>query len=189
VPTGEFLVEQLNMDAAEPPAGESARSDCNCEPVEIPDNETLIRAIYYWVHVGKDRKLKWQAYEPTINTDEISIMRSGCLSPTDCKIKSKEMQKTPMKLYKGFAALSTGAVRSKHFTVSDSREYFCGHGHISIGEVNSASASGEPSDPKYKEKIKDIAKELIRLSTYYEDPAPDIEGWPNDVALLPPFNN
>jgi hypothetical protein len=164
---------------------EQADSDCACQPLIIPVTEVIIRAIYYNVHVDKNGKLKWRAFEPTEDTDEISIMRGGCMTPTECKQKAKVFEKPDNKLYRGFAALSTGAVRLKGFEVTDSRKYYCGHGHISIGVMNVKPVVQEPIAPEATNKIREIAKELIKLSAYHRDPNHEADLWPEEIALVP----
>lgn len=165
---------------------EEADSDCGCQPLIVPETEVIIRAIYYNVHVDKSGKLKWRAFEPTDNTDEISIMRGGCMTPTECKQKAKELEKPTIKLYRGLAALSTGAVRLKRFDVLDSRKYFCGHGHISIGVMNVKTVAQEPNAPEETSRIRDIAKQLIELSSYHKDPNCEADLWPEEIALTCP---
>lgn len=162
--------------------------NCDCQPLEIPDDENIIRAIYYSVHVDKKGRLKWRAYVPTKNTDQISVMRSGCLSLSACKNRAKTMEQMPQKLYRGLAVLSTGAVRASGFSVSDSRIYFCGHGHISIGVKNIVPKNEEPADIEQTDRIREIAKKLIALSTYVEDPTPTSNDWAPEIALVPPAN-
>ncbi|MGB9288800.1 MAG: hypothetical protein WCC31_08855 [Terracidiphilus sp.] len=108
------------------------------------------------------------------------------MTPTDCKRKAKELQRPDHKIYDGLAALSTGAVRLKGYEVTDSREEFCGHGHISIGVVNVQSAAQGPSAPEKTERIKDIARGLIKLASYKKDTIPEADNWPEEIPLTPP---
>lgn len=161
--------------------------NCNCLPIEVPDGENIIRAIYYHVHVNRNNTLKWQAYDPTPGTDEVSVMRGGCMLPTDCKKKAKELVNPPSKLYRGLAVLSAGTVRSENMGVRDSRHVYCGHGHISTGVSTKLKASpGEPRDIKEVERVKKMASVLVKLSKYYPDGAPESIDWPAGVSLLPP---
>lgn len=175
--------EQIENNSSET---KQADSDCDCLPLIIPDTEIIIRAIYYFVHVNKNGKLKWQAFQPTGMTDEISVMRGGCMPPTACKQKAKEFQRPGNKIYQGLAALSTGAVRLKGYEVVDSRKYYCGHGHISIGIGNVPTAVQEPSTPEATERIREIAKELIKLASYNKDTNPEADHWPEEIPLTPP---
>jgi hypothetical protein len=159
--------------------------DCDCQPLEVPDNEILVRAISYSVHVKKNGHLKWQAYKPTPGTDEISVMRLGCMTPTDCKRKAKELDNPPHKLYRGLAVLTAGAIRSNAMTVTDSREQFCGHAHISTGVPLRSNTDAEPIDPAESERLKVKAEELLRLSSYYQDRDASSDDWPQDIVLAP----
>lgn len=165
---------------------EQANVDCGCQPLIIPDTEIIIRAIYYYVHVDRNGKLKWRAFQPTENTDEISIMRGGCMTPTECKQKAKELERPNNKIYQGLAALSTGAVRLKGYKVVDSRIYYCGHGHISIGIKNLPATVQEPNNPQETDRIREIAKELIKLASYQKDTIPEEGHWPEEIPLTPP---
>ncbi len=162
--------------------------DCDCQPLEVPDSENLARAISYSVHVKKNGVLKWQAYKPTPGTDEISVMRLGCMTPTACKQKAKELNNPPHKLYRGLAVLASGSIRSKGMTVADSRNEFCGHAHISTGVPLELNTDAEPLDPAESERLKTKAEELLKLSSYYQDRDISSDNWPHDVALNPPSN-
>lgn len=187
----EFTVPENNSESraavgTDSVEAEKADADCGCQPLIIPDTEIIIRAAYYYVHVNKNGKLKWQAFEPTEKTDEISIMRGGCMTPTECKQKAKELERPNNKIYQGLATLSTGAVRLKGYEVVDSRKHYCGHGHIALGIVNVRTAVQEPSTPEETNRIREIAKDLIKLASYQKDPVPEADHWLEEIPLTPP---
>jgi hypothetical protein len=160
--------------------------DCDCLPIEIPDAQNVIRGIYYEVHVNDRGTLKWQAYDPTQGTDEVSVMRASCMSPSACKQKAKSMERAPRKLYRGLAVLNAGAVRSENMMVTDSRGEFCGHAHISTGVVTNKREPNEPRDPSEVERVKAVAYKLIKLSRFHSDQRPEALDWPEEVLLVPP---
>jgi hypothetical protein len=178
--------ESIIQDKQAHSPDEQVDSDCGCQPLIIPEAEIIIRGIYYHIHVDKGGKLKWRAFEPTENTDEISIMRGGCMTLTECKRKAKEFERPNNKVYNGLAALSTGVVRLKGYQVTDSRNEYCGHGHVSVGIVNVKPAVQEPSAPEETNRIKEIARELIKLASYRKDTSPDADEWPEEIPLTLP---
>jgi hypothetical protein len=158
---------------------------CKCSPVQIPDHQNVIRAAFAWRHVNGKGSLKWEAYEPTPGTDEISVMRADCMTPTACKQKAKTLENAPSKLYRGLAVLNVAAIRSSNMMVTDSRSEFCGHAHISTGAVAKKPEPNEPRDPSEVERVRAMAKQLRDLSCYYPDPDPDANVWPEALALMP----
>ena len=158
---------------------------CASLPVEIPDSEDVIRAIYYEVHLNDDGSLKWQAYDPTPGTDEVSVMRSARLSPTACKRKAKSMEKAPRKLYRGLAVLNSGAIAKKKMAVIDSRYVYCGHADIKTGVVTQERLPNVPRDSHEVARVKAVAEKLKKLSQYYPDPNIGSTKW-EGRALLPP---
>ena len=181
-----WVAAQFTFKSSHVAIGQEKVADCGCEPIIIPDSECIIRAVYYHVHCNSSGTLKWQAYEPTPGTDEISVMRGGCMTPNSCKRKAKELDKLPSKIYRGLAVLSSGAVRKNGMAVSDSRSEYCGHAHISTGVKSTITTDSEPRDPVEREQIKVIAKELIKLSNYLQDTQPASDDWPQSVVLIPP---
>lgn len=161
---------------------------CDCAPLDIPEDENIIRAIYYSVHLDSKGRLKWNAYDPTPGTDQVSVMRAGCMEPDGCKRKARELE-GPNKLYRGLAVLNAGAVRNSGMDVTDSRREFCGHGHISTGVFVRKREPLEPRDPEEREKVKAIASVLMKLSNYYKDPNPDSDTWTGSLPMVPPSSD
>jgi hypothetical protein len=151
---------------------------CDCQPLEIPDTEFVARALFYSFHVNKKGKLKWQAFKPDRGENDLSVMRTGCLSASDCKRKAKRMETTE-KHYRGFALLNTRTVRDCHFGVRDSREVFCGHADILLGIKKLQSIDGEPpEDPALTLMQEEAGSMLLRLSHQRMDSAPAEDQWP-----------
>jgi hypothetical protein len=123
-----------------------------------------------------------RSHDPTQGTDEVSVMRASCMSPSACKQRAKSIERAPRKLYRGLAVLNAGAVRSENMAVSDSRIEFCGHAHISTGVVTRKRERDEPRDPSEVERVKAVAQKLIRLSRFYADQFPEAPDWPERDA-------
>ena len=116
-------------------------------------------------------KLRDNVFRPLAGTDEVSVMRHTYMKSDSCKAKAKEIAcgdaNNP---YVGFAAITVGSVRSVNSEVTDSREEFCGHAHISHGVVVPAD---EPLDPALSLRIRELNAKA-RLLT---DPTPNTEAW------------
>ncbi len=110
------------------------------------------------------------------------------MTPTACKRKAKELDNPPDKLYRGLAVLATGAVRSKAMAVTDSRDEFCGHAHISTGIPLKQNTDAEPLDPAETQRLKAKAEELLNLSNYFQDSDLSSDDWPHNIALIPRAN-
>jgi hypothetical protein len=151
---------------------------CDCQPLDIPDTEFIARALFYSFHVNKKGKLKWQAFKPDRGEDDLSVIRTGCLSASECKQKAKQME-TAEKHYRGFALLHTRSVRDGRFEVRDSRKIFCGHADILLGLRRLETIDGEPpEDPALSLIQEEAGKKLLRLSHQRMDSAPAEHEWP-----------
>lgn len=138
-------------------------------PVAVADQETIVRALRE-CHVRKG-KLRDNVFRPVPGTDEVSVMRHTYMKSDACKTKAKEIasgdQNNP---YVGMAAITVAAVRSNASQVTDSREEFCGHAHISHGLI---VPEGEPLDAALSLRIRALnAKAKLLL-----DPTPNAETW------------
>ncbi len=138
-------------------------------PVAVANEETVVRALRE-CHVRKGR-LRDNVFRAPAGTDEVSVMRHTYMKSDACKIKAKEIASGDAhNPYVGMAAVSVESVRSVGSEVTDSREEYCGHAHISHGVVVPAE---EPLDPKLSLRIRAL-KDKARLLI---DPAPDAETW------------
>jgi hypothetical protein len=170
---------------AHPFVVERARVEpCNCQPLDIPDAEFTARALFYNFHVKKNGKLKWQAFQPERGKTEISVMRAGCLSPTDCKRKAKQME-TVRKQYRGFALLHTGDVRKSDFDVIDSRQVFCGHADLLLGVPPLETVDGEPPDPEISLTHQQAGEKLLKLTHQRMDSIPSTDAWQETDSWFP----
>ena len=161
---------------------------CWLVPVHVASDERIVRAIYSPYHVKKNR-LKHQAYDPTPRTDEISVMRLEHMGARFCKRKAKSLENpATQKVYRGFAVLSTGVVRTADMEVIDSRKQnFCGHADIQllIDELK-ALEPNEPPTPETQKKLKDLKESLLDASKYIPDSTPQDAAWRGD-KLEPPL--
>ena len=158
---------------------------CVSLPVEIPDSENVVRGIYYDVYFNDKGLLKWQAYDPTPGTDEVSVMRSGRLSPTACKRKAISIETPPRKRYRGLAALNSGAIERNGLKVIDSRHVYCGHADIKTGVVTQKRIQNVPRDPREVACVKRVAEKLLELSRYYPDSRIESAKWEGEDLLAP----
>lgn len=160
---------------------------CNCQPLDIPHAEHVARAVYYSFHLRNNRTLKWQAFEADKGKDDISVMRAGCLSSSECKQLAKQSNAVRRE-YEGFALLVAGAVRNIGFSVEDSRHIYCGHADILLHLLDDSApietSPEEPPDPLYRARQKEVGERLIEISTLRLDSDLALLGWnPNDPWL------
>ncbi len=140
---------------------------CNI-PVEIASAEKIVRAIIYPSHFDKKKgTVTYRAFRPKPD-DQLSVIRA-MLGADFCKAKGREIAHGDHK-YSGLAVLTAEQIRSVGAEVTDSREVYCGHAHISYGVIIEAN---EPLSPEADVKV----KALFSLAKYYSDPYPDDEGW------------
>lgn len=158
---------------------------CACQPLDIPGTEIIARAIFYSFHVDKKGKLKWQAFKPDFGENDVSVMRTGCLTPTECKCRAKTME-TSEKRYRGFLLLHAGMIRRSPFDVRDSRQVFCGHGDLLLNIPVLDAENGEPpDDPAITLKQREAGKSLLRLSVTRMDSDCDSDTWAVFEPWLP----
>jgi len=156
---------------------------CPCTPLELPDCEHVARALYYTFHVDKNGKLKWQAFQPDRGESDISVMRTGCLTATECKQKAKSTNRQGE--YKGFGLLLAEEIR-KGQDVQDSRVIFCGHADILLGVRRPDTEDGDPpEDPTATAKLRDVARRLLTITVVRLDSSADLRDWPATDSWLP----
>jgi len=143
--------------------------------VEVADEELIVRAIFSPYHVDSKNKLKLEAFHPTPQTDEISVMRSSILGPRTCKRMAKKLE-TPTKTLRGFAVLSVRTTRSESFQVIDSRHgNFLGHADIRTGLTAPAKGVARSADELLR--LRDHCRRLVTIARYYADPFPTKLQW------------
>jgi len=103
-------------------------------PIEIANEEAIVRGICSPYHVSSKGKLKPEAYDPSPATDEVSVIRHAYVGSDFCKKKAKELEdREKRKIYQGLAVLSARQIRSVGSEVVDSRQIFFGHADIKHG--------------------------------------------------------
>jgi hypothetical protein len=139
-------------------------------PVPIANEETIVRALRE-CHIRKG-KLRDNVFRPPPGVDEVSGMRHTHMTSNPCKQKAKEIAiGDANNAYVGFAAITAEAIRSEQSEVTDSREEFCGHAHISHGIA--APIADEPIDPVLMSRLQELKKKAKLLL----DPDPNSEQW------------
>ncbi len=186
--------ERNRVASFEPPAQaqdglaiDAGQEPCDCLPIDVPDCEIVARALYYWRHLDKVGKLRWQAFQPQNGHDDLSIMRTNCMSADLCKEKALELSKEGNE-FRGFALIKSGEARTEGFVVRDSRQEYCGHADILINNPYfrpELSAPGEPPDVNFRAKQKELGEKLMRLSIVRTDSAPSEPGWSPSNQWLP----
>jgi hypothetical protein len=146
-------------------------------PVEIADEENIVRVIFCPSHIDTNKnKLKPAAFRPRPHMDEVSVIRHTYMGSDFCKGKAKEIARhNPNIAYAGLAVLRAHKIRATGSTIHDSREEYCGHAHISHGiELPS------PHEPLYAQVNMDVTERCRALrdkARYYADPNPAADLW------------
>jgi len=150
-------------------------------PKKVFGEEVVARAIFCSIHISSNgKKLKPAAFQPTRETDEISIMRTSFLGCHLCKRKARELERPKdNKVYRGFAVMYVRGIRDAGCQVVDSRKEFLGHADIRTGVVT--PPRGIPLEPEMREKSKRISESLVALSKYISDPSPLASKWRGPV--------
>jgi hypothetical protein len=153
-------------------------------PVAVSNEETVVRALRdCHVTKGRAKRLKENVFRGLPGTDEVSVMRHTFVGSDFCKNKAKEIAgPDPNNPYVGFAAITVKAVRSVGSEVTDSREEFCGHAHISHGIIVPAE---EPPDPVFSLLLGIRVRKLIDKARLVLDPEPNANTWTGEQIEIP----
>ena len=60
-------------------------------PQLIANDEKIVRSIFSPINLNKNQTLKFNAFRPPANSDEISVNRLNYTTPSFCKALSKKM--------------------------------------------------------------------------------------------------
>jgi len=140
-------------------------------PVEISDDEKIVRAIKVPYHV-KNNRLKPQAFRSRQGTDDVSVMRQSYMGTNFCKAKAKEIP--PANSYAGLAVILAQDIRAKSSDVYDSRDEFIGHASIRHGIV---VLPDEPLESGVNFLLTERCRALCAVTSYYPDLEPLAEVW------------
>jgi hypothetical protein len=145
-------------------------------PVEITDEEQIVRAIFFPHHIDISKnRLKPAAFRSPPDKDEVSVIRHTYMGSDFCKAKAKEIaQRSPMVTYVGLAALRARDIRATGSTIDDSREVYYGHAHISHGVV---LPRDEPLNSALNMVVIERCRALVAITHYYADPNPAADLW------------
>lgn len=150
----------------------------------VANEEMIVRAIFSPFHVdAKKGKLKSAAFDPTPETDEISVMRVSILGPHRCKSHARKLENPEVqKAFRGFAVLSLREMRAISLAVLDSRRgNFLGHADIKSGVF--MPPRGVPKAPEQIKALRALADMLVSKSRYCSDPNPQLRKWTGDSLV------
>jgi hypothetical protein len=154
-------------------------------PREIDSDEIIVRGICTPYHASASKgRLKPEAFHPTPNTNDVSVMRHRIIGTDGCRDRAKDLVNPLIdsdKIYSGLAAMRASEIIRVANGLVDSREEFIGHADIKVfGRV-----PGEPPSPEYLKKQRDMSKVLQGIAKYYIDSSPNASKWMGQ-DLLPP---
>ncbi len=139
-------------------------------PIEILDNENIVRLIKTPYHVNGD-KLKHQAFRSQKGIDDVSVVRHSHMGSNFCKSKAKEIMGEG---YIGLAVVTAGNIRSSGSKVIDTRDEYCGHASILHGVTIPVN---EPPSAEDNELITERCRQIVSHTKYYQDPEPANDTW------------
>lgn len=145
-------------------------------PVEVADEEKVVRAIFS-CHLDKKNLRRTAFYEMH---DDVSVMRHSHLGSDECKKRALEVQPGNAAIrYKGFAVIGVRAVREVSSQVTDSRQVYCGHAHISHGIP--VPPADDPLFAQQKFELDERLRKIKSLARFVPDPEPLQETWSGEA--------
>lgn len=153
-------------------------------PVEIADDETIVRAILTpWYY--KKGRLKRQAFKPPAGSSSLSVMRL-LMGADFCKDKAVEIGAANRNNeYCGLMTVRADAIRSTGSMVTDSRDppNFLGHADIDHGFALPGKDE-PPATPEKLQRMDDRCDALLEHANFHSDPAPEEPGWAGDPLAI-----
>jgi hypothetical protein len=144
-------------------------------PVDVANDEAIVRGICTPFHVASNGRLKPEAYKSPPDKDEVSVIRLGWVGADTCKRKARELEDPAgSKIYMGLAVISAKQIRDEGANVHDSRHVFMGHADIKYGVTQQ---KGIPLPPEVLKQLRSRHKNLANTAEYYPDPFPELDGW------------
>lgn len=152
-------------------------------PVEISDEEKIVRSIFSPVNFYNDGRLRSNSFKTPTEKDEVSVNRLDFTTPTFCKEFSKKIEQPENKRsYFGFAVLTAKEIRDTdsevvYSPVLENADFInIYHSDIKIG---CAREKGEQLPARYQLKV----DELTKKARLYLDPKPDSLKWEGEELV------
>jgi hypothetical protein len=143
-------------------------------PVPVADEERVVRAVFS-NHLKKNR-LSEYLFHPGSGPDEVSVMRSSYLAADECKARALQIKPAnPAVRFKGMAVIAVSAVRAVGSQVTDSRQIYCGHAHVSHGLP--LPPEGDPLLSVLKIRLDERLQLLREQAQFFPDPDPTNNAW------------
>jgi hypothetical protein len=143
-------------------------------PIEVDDGEKIVRAMMA-SHVNHAKtKLKPRAFRSRPRCDEVSVIRRTYTGSDFCKAKGRAIASASGMEYVGLVVLLASQIRQAGSEITDSRDEFCGHAHISHGIVVPLN---EPLPPQENLELDKKLTALLASALYYRDPNPEANSW------------
>lgn len=153
-------------------------------PIDIANEEKVVRAIMEG-HLNKSgTKLKPRAFRSKPGADEVSVIRHTYKGSDFCKTNGRDIASKSGSKYCGLAVLLASQVRHVGSDVHDSRDEFCGHAHISHGII--VPPENEPLPPGQSLELDKKLEALRDVALYYQDPNPEGDAWTGPELLSSP---
>lgn len=154
---------------------------CKVDRSVVGDSERIVRFLLSPFHIKKDGQLRSNVFNPTIETDEISVNRLEILSIEQTKPIAKRMaaNRSGDDKYCGFA------LHTKHSAVAcgakdvipEPLENNEAHAEIKLGVVR--------KDSEIPAEILEVKDKLAEKSKLLLDPNPDEDGWSGPEPIYP----
>jgi hypothetical protein len=145
-------------------------------PLEINDNEILIRAVTNY-HMDKGRPtpdLFMNQAEDAVSVSRLRwVEKSIAKIYAKVRVQNRRLQRP--KIYTGLAFVSARNVRGATSEVRDSRSEYLGHADIVHGFT--PAPPGEALPPHEKKLLRNRARDIAKAATYIQDPKPSALCW------------
>jgi len=146
-------------------------------PPEVSPTERLLRFIMSPLHFNKNGELRSNAFNPTVDSNEISVTRLDYSSIEECKSLAHKMDKIDsgraMRSYSGFCLLNKSIAMdcgAKDVVWTPKKENPA-HADILLEEIRVKTNGPIPA------KIQMVVDSLRDKSIYFKDPNPQSERW------------
>ena len=145
---------------------------------EVGDQERIVRFLLSPLHFKKDGTLRSNAFNPTKDSDEVSVNRLDVTPIEETKIVAKTMAaKNDKDAYFGFAlhTKQSAILCGVKDVIPDPIEGNIAHAEIKLGVVR--------ENDEMPAEMLEIKDNLVDRCKLLKDPNPDKDGWSGEIPV------
>jgi len=150
--------------------GQEINQDTCHLPVEISEDEVLLRVVKSPYHFKGNGDLHHKIFIPAPGKKDVSLIRKK-LGDDEClQCARKIAAASDPAAYKGFVGVTKMSISDVKSECYDDRDgQFCGHAHLNHG-IQMPAKGGEPLNSKLREDLDLKCKEILRKKVmFFED--------------------